>query len=410
MSNGSKATIPLGQIAEIDMGTSPPGTSYNKEGIGVPLINGPTEFTDNSPVPQQWTTEPTRVCRKGDILICVRGASTGRMNTADREYCIGRGVAAIRDREDPLATPLLRYVIEHQLPSLLRFATGSTFVAVDKKAISNIPVPAFDARQRRETARLLNRSEEVELLLSRIITAKREFKRGLMQELLTGRRRFPEFGPSHNGTEGPPAGWKEVKLGDLGRVVSGGTPSTKVPEYWDGGIAWCTPSDITALKSPFIDGTERELSEKGVENSSAEVLPPYSVIVCTRATIGAAAINRIPMATNQGFKSIIPEEGYCAEFIYYLVLHNRNQLLRRAAGSTFLEVSADSFSSLPVFVPESTAEQRRIADVLLRLDEEIQLLEQLLDQFDINKRGLMQKLLTGELTVPVSSEPEPVHA
>jgi type I restriction enzyme S subunit len=86
----------LGTQSIIVMGQSPPGESYNKNGIGIPLLNGPTEFGPEHPIEQQWTTHPTQLCQRGDILFCVRGATAGRLNVADKEYCLGRGVAAIR--------------------------------------------------------------------------------------------------------------------------------------------------------------------------------------------------------------------------------------------------------------------------------------------------------------------------
>jgi type I restriction enzyme S subunit len=90
----------LGDSAEVVMGQSPAGTSYNRSGFGSPLINGPTEFTDKHPIKIQWTSQPTKFCKKGDLLLCVRGSSTGRINISDDEYCIGRGVAAIRAKTE----------------------------------------------------------------------------------------------------------------------------------------------------------------------------------------------------------------------------------------------------------------------------------------------------------------------
>ena len=92
--------VRLGDVAEVIMGQSPAGNTYNKNGLGTPLINGPTEFTDKYPIKIQWTTQPTKLCKPEDLLLCVRGSSTGRINIADDEYCLGRGVAAIRGRDN----------------------------------------------------------------------------------------------------------------------------------------------------------------------------------------------------------------------------------------------------------------------------------------------------------------------
>ena len=105
-----------------------------------------------------------------------------------------------------------------------------------------------------------------------------------------------------------PSDWDVKKIKEIGDVSSGGTPDTGKERYWNGGINWCTPTDITALKNKFLGNTKTKITEEGLKNSSAKILPPHSIIVCTRATIGKAAINTVPMSTNQGFKNIIPKK------------------------------------------------------------------------------------------------------
>ena len=179
----------LGDVAEIIMGQSPPGSSYNTARDGVALINGPTEFTDLYPVPIQWTTQPSRFCRRGDLLICVRGSSTGRTNLADDEYCIGRGVAAIRGKSGS-NTGFISYQVIAAVERILAMATGSTFPSVDGKTFQNIeiPLPAGDEQaaiaevlsdMHAEIAAVEERRDKTKLL-----------KEGMMQELLTGRTRL----------------------------------------------------------------------------------------------------------------------------------------------------------------------------------------------------------------------------
>jgi len=93
------------------MGQSPAGDTYNAAGIGIPLLNGPTEFGAVYPTARQWTTSPTKMCRRGDILFCVRGATAGRTNIADKDYCLGRGLAAIRVRQDRFDGRFLHHVV-----------------------------------------------------------------------------------------------------------------------------------------------------------------------------------------------------------------------------------------------------------------------------------------------------------
>ena len=132
------------------MGQSPPGSSYNSKGHGKPLLNGPTEFGDVHPVAVQWTTEPTRFAEAGDILFCVRGATTGRKCRSDRQYCIGRGLAAIRGRDGVVDTNYLYYLLDVVKDRLLAKAAGSTFVNLPGAELEGalVAVPALPDQRR----------------------------------------------------------------------------------------------------------------------------------------------------------------------------------------------------------------------------------------------------------------------
>ena len=124
----------------IIMGQSPPGTSYNLKGIGEPLLNGPTEFGQINPTPTQWTESPTKIAEQGDILLCVRGATTGRKNIADRRYCIGRGLAAIRGKEMQAITEFLWFALDIVTASILEQTSGSTFPNLPGGKLENIEI------------------------------------------------------------------------------------------------------------------------------------------------------------------------------------------------------------------------------------------------------------------------------
>ena len=117
--NANNSVAELETVAELVMGQSSKGETYNQLGIGIPLLNGPTEFGPSHPTPAVWTTTPTRLSQKGVLLFCVRGSTTGRMNWSDREYCIGRGVAAIRAKTNSVDTKYIYYVLAHNLGRLL---------------------------------------------------------------------------------------------------------------------------------------------------------------------------------------------------------------------------------------------------------------------------------------------------
>ena len=145
----------LRELAEIVMGQSPSGDTCNTTGNGLPLLNGPTEYGPHHPTPVQFTTDARKRARKGDLLFCVRGSTTGRMNWADREYAIGRGVAAIRHRTRPELQPFVRAVVEYGLPGLLAQATGSTFPNVSAHQLAGLWCPPLDDNEQRAIAHIL---------------------------------------------------------------------------------------------------------------------------------------------------------------------------------------------------------------------------------------------------------------
>ena len=140
--NSGWRTTKLGQLAEVVMGQSPDGSTYNREAKGLPLLNGPTEFGEDHPIPAQWTTSPRKTGRTGDILICVRGNTTGRMNRADQVYCLGRGIAAIRGRDGKGDTRFIRHAIRFKVAELLSGSERATFPNIGKDDIEGFAVSA----------------------------------------------------------------------------------------------------------------------------------------------------------------------------------------------------------------------------------------------------------------------------
>lgn len=191
-----------------------------------------------------------------------------------------------------------------------------------------------------------------------------------------------------------PEDWAVVLLPKFGDVTSGGTPNTNNKEYWNGDIAWCTPSDITATKGTSIAKTDRYITDKGLSKSAASLLPSGSLLLCTRATIGDLKINSVPMATNQGFKNIVPNNCN-VQFLFYLLQTKKKEMLEKAIGSTFLEISKSALCSIPLQYPP-LHEQNRIAEALSDIDELIVSLEKMLAKKKAIKQGVMQELLTGK--------------
>lgn len=158
--------------------------------------------------------------------------------------------------------------------------------------------------------------------------------------------------------------WRKTTLGSCCEIVSGATPSTAESGHWDGKIDWATPRDLSNLDGKFIERTPRRITEEGLKSCSATLLPPRSVLFSSRAPIGHVAINTVPMATNQGFKSFVPKaDEVDPDFLYHWLRAKRSYLEGLGNGATFKEVSKAVVSRVEIALPP-VGEQRRIAFIL----------------------------------------------
>lgn len=193
--------------------------------------------------------------------------------------------------------------------------------------------------------------------------------------------------------------WKEGVLSDLGTVVAGGTPSKTKPEYYSRkGIAWITPKDLSLNKSKFISHGEIDISELGFSKSSAIKMPTGTVLFSSRAPIGYIAIAANEVTTNQGFKSVVPNENVGTVFIYYLLKFLLPTIEGMASGSTFKEISGAGMKSVPVVIPDNeTIDKFNAFCTPIFQQQEVLEAEnsRLVDIID----ALLPKLISGELDV-----------
>ena len=165
----------------------------------------------------------------------------------------------------------------------------------------------------------------------------------------------------------------KYKISEIGKVVGGGTPSTKHTEYYSkNGLAWITPKDLSDYHKKYIGHGAKDISEEGLKHSSAKLLPINSILISSRAPIGYVAMAGTDLATSQGFKSIIPDTSkVIPEFLYYLMLKSKDKLERIASGSTFKEVSGREMSNFVVDIPELKI-QKEIVQKLNPISKEIE--------------------------------------
>lgn len=169
------------------------------------------------------------------------------------------------------------------------------------------------------------------------------------------------------------AEWIECKISDIGTVVGGATPSTKKTEYYEGGnIAWITPKDLATFSGRYIQRGERYITEIGLKSCSTQLLPQNTILFSSRAPIGYVAIAANEVCTNQGFKSVIPNEDTDPLFLFYLLKYNKDRIEGMGSGTTFKEVSGNTMKNIVVNVPADKEIQTKIASLLGAIDDKIE--------------------------------------
>ncbi|CAK1280216.1 Putative type-1 restriction enzyme [Burkholderia pseudomallei] len=383
----------LGEIGESLIGLTYDPSEVREFGILVlrsSNIQGDAlAFDDNVYVD---TDIPERIMvRHGDVLICVRNGSrdligkSAFLDARTAGMTFGAFMAVHRGPHGRLVSFLFQSdILKRQISEHL----GATINQITNKSLNSFHVPF--PRDDREQFAIASALSDVDALLSSLdalIAKKRDIKQAAMQQLLTGKTRLPGFAGE----------WTVKRLDQLANIRSGGTPSTTVSRFWDGGIPWCTPTDITRLGGgKYLLDTSRQITSEGLSNSSAELIPANSVVMTSRATIGECAINLKPVTTNQGFKNFVPFEDTDVNFLYYLLQTQKQGFIQLCAGSTFLEIGKTQLAAYKVHLPSTKAEQTAIAEVLSDMDAELAALEARRDKTRLLKQGMMQELLTGK--------------
>ena len=439
----------INDIAEIVMGQSPKGEECNNKGLGLPLLNGPTEFTGRSPIPIQFTEAGNKFAEPDDILFCVRGSTTGKMNYADQRYVIGRGIASIRGKNG-YPTPYVRAVLEQNLDRLLVSATGSTFPNVSRDLLNNFEINSVSPEDACEINKLIV-SLEYKIELNHQINQTLE---SMAQAMF--KSWFVDFDPvnakiaaleSGEDTEGVtravmcvisgktddeldkmeggqpenyamlkttaelfpaaiqdselgevPEGWEVSTIGDEVSVVGGGTPSTKIPEFWDGGeIHWTTPKDLSNLSDKVLLTTDRKITDAGLKKISSGLLPVNTVLMSSRAPVGYLALAKLPVAVNQGYIAMLCDKRLSAEFVIQWCNSVMDKIKQRSSGTTFAEISKKNFKVIQIVVPGEGIQQsysEMVSGFYDKITETAMECKTLADIRD----SLLPKLLSGEVT------------
>lgn len=294
------------------------------------------------------------------------------------------------------------YFFQHT--SIFPFLTrqGAGRFKLNKAALQQLPVLIPPLAEQKKIASILGECEEAIALTEKLIALKQQRKKGLMQQLLTGKVRFPEFGTSAEMVDTKigryPADWQVMKIGDVCTTFSGGTPSRTKDEYYNGDVPWIKSGEINQV---HIKKTEENITQLGLANSSSKIVnAPTVLIALYGATAGKVGISHIDAAINQALLAIVPiEDVLSKEFLFFELQNQTPKLLRKLQGGQ-PNLSAKLVKASFIAIP-AIEEQKKIASVLHLCDEEIALLEQKAGALRMQKRGLMQQLLTGKIRVKV---------
>jgi len=199
-----------------------------------------------------------------------------------------------------------------------------------------------------------------------------------------------------------PDNWVWTRLGEVTDIVGGGTPSSTVPEYYENGnIPWISPVDLSGYTEKYISNGKKNITELGLQKSSAKLMPTDTVLLSSRAPIGYVAIANNKLCTNQGFKSFLPSKAFIPSFLYWYLKHSKELLESYASGTTFLELSGSKASLVEFPLPPLAEQQRiveRIESLFPKLDEAKEKVQTSLDSFEKRKAAILNKAFTGELT------------
>ncbi len=304
-----------------------------------------------SKIPQGKAT----LFKKGDILISNIRPYFKKIYLAKKHGCCSNDVLCIRPNSN-IPSSYLYYLLSQDsfFDYVMTGAKGTKMPRGDKGHIMNWAVYQSTLSQQQNIAEILTPLDDKIAVNSRICANLEAQAEALFKSWFVDFTPFKDQ-PFVDSELGPiPQGWKVGKLGDIGEIVGGSTPSKSKPEYYTThGIAWLTPKDLSTSKAKFTSRGEIDITDEGYNSTSTKLMPRGSVLFSSRAPIGYLTIAKNEICTNQGFKSLVPN-GAGTGFIYYTLRHLTPQIENRATGSTFKEASATLMRSVETIVPPTS--------------------------------------------------------
>lgn len=380
-----------------DIQTGPFGSQLHKKDYvenGTPIVTvehlGERIFTEQN-LPKVSETDKKRLSKyilcTGDIVFS-RVGSVDRCSFVDKTHngwmFSGR---CLRVRPYKNIDSLYLYYffcLEETKQFIRNIAVGATMPSINTKLLGEVEIIYPDISVQRKITKILS-----------AIDSKIELNKNINDNLeQQAQAFFLELFIDNADPE-----WAIGTISDLGTVVGGSTPSKAKPEYYtETGIAWITPKDLSINKSKFISHGENDITELGLKNSSATIMPEGTVLFSSRAPIGYIAIAAGEVTTNQGFKSIIPKPEIGTAFVYYFLKHNLPIIEGMASGSTFKEISGSTMKGVPAVIPNADT-IARFNDFCAPIFAQQRILEEQNQSLAALRDTLLPKLMSSEIDV-----------
>ena len=384
---------PLGSMVnrKIGYGIVQPGQSV-PDGVPVIKVNNfisglksPSEL-DTTARENEAKYSRTRL-HGGELIVSVVG-TIGKTAIVPKSFagCNLVRATALIDIEDELMSKWVKYYFDSPCGQSYIEQNLNTTVqpTLNIKSLVEMPIPIRDTTEMEKTVLLLSALDEK-------IEVNRQINDNLEQQ---AHSYFQELFVDNASPE-----WTTGTISDLGTVVGGSTPSKAKPEYYtESGIAWITPKDLSINKSKFISHGENDITELGLKNSSAAIMPEGTVLFSSRAPIGYIAIAAGEVTTNQGFKSVVPKPEIGTPFVYFFLKNTLPVIEGMASGSTFKEVSGSTMKNVPAVIPDAEI-LAKFSDFCAPIFAQQRTLEEQNQSLAKLRDSLLPKLMSGEIDV-----------
>lgn len=357
-------------------------TKAEQEPGGVPVVSS-----------SGITSYHSQARARGPGVVIGRKGSLGTTHYMDGPYWPHDTTLWSRDLKDNHARYIYYFL---RTLDLQRYDVGNSNPTLNRNHIHRIPIaiPEYPIQERiaaflSDYDRLIEKNRRRIRLLERAA--------GMLYDEWFMRLRFP--GCEHVITEADvPEGWVEVRFSDICDTVGGGTPSTKVPEYWNGDVTWVVPSDVTNNDCLVLLDSERKITERGLRESSARMVPAETILMTSRATVGFFALMDCEVATNQGFINIIPYDERLRMYLLFNLMSRVAEIRSNAKGTTYPELSKGRFRAMTVVIP-SGALVGRFSDIASDVVRQIRNLKRATSQLENARDLLLPRLMNGEIAV-----------